>query len=424
MSINSAQTGISGGIVSDGGLVRQAEASLKASRRDTRIDVFRALALLTIFINHVPGTAYEYLTHKNFGFSDSAEAFVLISGMAVGLAYERKFIIGNRLNILLKVWKRSWTLYCAHILLTCFSLALFCFGGLYMHHAELLGYINIGPVMADPAKAFLGIMTLGHQLGYNNILPLYMVLMLFVPLMLWAAQKNMKLLLVLSGALYLFAGWHSIAPHTYPEAGTWFLNPLSWQFLFVIGICGMVWTRRQGHFPQNPMLLTLSIGYLMFSLLWVRFNWWNLDTTFGVLPYDLAGFNKTFLSLPRLLHILALAYVIAAIPGLNNLARVGLHNPLAILGKYSLPIFICGTMLAMMGQVLKQVNPAGGFGYDTLLIATGIMAQFAFAYYLEWLASLKKKSAADAAAHAARAKPAREESAGLLPEAHAAALLK
>ncbi|WP_163363588.1 OpgC domain-containing protein, partial [Enterobacter cloacae] len=45
-------------------------------QRDTRIDVFRALALLTIFINHVPGTVFEHLTHRNFGFSDSAEAFV------------------------------------------------------------------------------------------------------------------------------------------------------------------------------------------------------------------------------------------------------------------------------------------------------------------------------------------------------------
>ncbi|TJV57002.1 MAG: hypothetical protein E5Y18_04765, partial [Mesorhizobium sp.] len=42
------------------------------AQRDTRIDVFRALALLTIFVNHVPGTIFEYVTHKNFGFSDSA----------------------------------------------------------------------------------------------------------------------------------------------------------------------------------------------------------------------------------------------------------------------------------------------------------------------------------------------------------------
>ncbi|RVA11696.1 hypothetical protein EN932_15035, partial [Mesorhizobium sp. M7A.F.Ca.US.002.01.1.1] len=48
------------------------------TERDTRIDVIRALALLTIYVDHVPGTAFEYLTYKNFGFSDAAEVFVLI----------------------------------------------------------------------------------------------------------------------------------------------------------------------------------------------------------------------------------------------------------------------------------------------------------------------------------------------------------
>ena len=36
--------------------------------RDTRIDVLRALALLTIYIDHVPGTLFERLptAYKNF----------------------------------------------------------------------------------------------------------------------------------------------------------------------------------------------------------------------------------------------------------------------------------------------------------------------------------------------------------------------
>ena len=98
-------------------------------QRDTRIDVFRALALLTIFINHIPGTVFENLTHKNFGFSDSAEAFVLISGIAVGLAYGSKFESGTRFLITLKAWRRAATLYCTHILTTIATLAIFCAAG-------------------------------------------------------------------------------------------------------------------------------------------------------------------------------------------------------------------------------------------------------------------------------------------------------
>ncbi|MGO8425896.1 OpgC domain-containing protein, partial [Rhizobium ruizarguesonis] len=52
--------------------------------RDTRLDVLSGVALIMIFINHVPGKIFEYVTTKNFGLSDAAEALVLISGIAVG----------------------------------------------------------------------------------------------------------------------------------------------------------------------------------------------------------------------------------------------------------------------------------------------------------------------------------------------------
>jgi hypothetical protein len=50
--------------------------------------------LVTIFVNHVPSNALEQLTTKNFGFSDAAEAFVLISGVSAALAYGPKFLAG------------------------------------------------------------------------------------------------------------------------------------------------------------------------------------------------------------------------------------------------------------------------------------------------------------------------------------------
>ncbi len=123
------------------------------------------------------------------------------------------------------------------------------------------------------------------------------------------------------------------------------------------------------------------------------------------LPPVLTGFDKTFLSAPRLLHILALAYLIAVVPGLSNIARTAPDHPLAILGKHSLPVFVAGTLLAMVSQVLKQVNP-GGLPYDTLLIATGIVMQFALAYYLEWLPTIGW-GGKGAAAKAKPAEPAR-----------------
>ena len=59
--------------------------------RDPRLDVLRGLCLVMIFINHVPGNALEVLTTRNFGFSDAAEGFVMMSGIAAGIAYGPDF---------------------------------------------------------------------------------------------------------------------------------------------------------------------------------------------------------------------------------------------------------------------------------------------------------------------------------------------
>lgn len=57
--------------------------------RDLRIDFFRGVALLMIFINHVPGNALSALTLKQVALADAAEMFVLIAGYASVLAYGR-----------------------------------------------------------------------------------------------------------------------------------------------------------------------------------------------------------------------------------------------------------------------------------------------------------------------------------------------
>jgi hypothetical protein len=351
--------------------------------RDTRIDVLRALALLTIYVDHVPGTAFESLTYKNFGFSDAAEVFVLISGISVALAYGKKFQSGNRLLASLKMWRRACVLYIAHIVTTMVALAIFCAAAVFAKRPDLLTLINIDPLIKNTPQVMIGIVTLGHQLGYNNILPVYAVLLMMAPVFLLLVSYRPLPALVASCALWLAAGIYQIAPANYPEPGFWFLNPLSWQFLFNIGLATTLHVRRGGTLPINRWLVGAASIYVVGSLIWVHSPLWGQITWFG-LPTVLAGFDKTFLSLPRLLHILALGYLIVALPAVSNLFRTGRDHPLAILGKRSLPVFIAGTVIAMAAQVLKQINP-GGLAYDSLLIAAGTAMQFALAYYLEWL---------------------------------------
>ncbi len=374
-------------------------------QHDTRLDVFRALALLTIYVNHVPGTWAESFTHKNFGFSDSAEAFVLISGIAVGLSYGRRFEPGHRFLQTLKAWRRAGVLYITHIVATVAALAIFAAGAILYAEPELLRQINIGPVVEQTPQALVGIATLGHQLGYNNILPMYAALMLMVPFWLWLSRWSLAATVVASGALWLAAGLLRLGPVEYPNGNIWFLNPLSWQFLFVIGMAATIHVRRGGEIGFSRALAGLAAGYLLLSLLWVTLGWWGAEAALG-LPMVLGEFNKTFLSLPRLLHVLALAYLVAALPALANLARVRASHPLAVLGRHSLPVFVAGTLLAMAAQVAIFVYERGPL-LDTSLLAGGIAAQFALAYWLSYLPEIgwtgrKPASAPSAPPQAAR----------------------
>ena len=67
----------------------------KEHDRDTRVDFFRGVALILIFIDHIPGNVFARLTLTNFGFADAAEVFVLLAGIGAFLAYAKAFAEGS-----------------------------------------------------------------------------------------------------------------------------------------------------------------------------------------------------------------------------------------------------------------------------------------------------------------------------------------
>ena len=200
-------------------------------------------------------------------------------------------------------------------------------------------------------------------------------------------RANLWFTVAVSGLLWLAAGLWQIAPRNYPEPGYWFLNPLSWQLLFVVGAAATLHVRRGGKIPVTPWLVRGAAIYAGISFLWIHSPLWGQVTWFG-LPPVLGGFDKTFLSLSRLTHILSIAYLIVAVPVASRIVERGPCHPLAIMGKRPLPIFIAGTLMSMVAQVVKVLHP-GGVALDGSLIMAGIALQFMLAYCLEWLDGAK-----------------------------------
>lgn len=365
-------------------------AALPPVARDLRLDVFRGLCLVMIFINHVPQTVYELLTSRNFGFSDAAEGFVLMSGVAAGLAYSARFRTGFTWQAVGRVWRRAWTLYMVHAMTSLIALGILSFGALHMDAGELLTRNAFGTFIAKPLSTHIFLPTLIYQIGYVNILPMYMVLLLVAPFMLWLALRRPMLLWVISGAIWFIAGvWNWTFPNERP-GGSWFFNPIAWQFIFCTGL--LIGTQMKAGKRLVPKLRWLQVvtgAFLAFAVVATLYKpaadamgyvLWQVQDM-GV-PRLFTIFDKTIVSAPRLLHILALAYFLSTLDSVRRLSGSAACAPLALLGRNSLPVFALGSMLALCGQVIKTAYPAS-FALDTALIFGGLGLQFLFAWALE-----------------------------------------
>ena len=357
--------------------------------RDLRLDMFRGIALVMIFINHVPGTVYETLTSRNFGFSDAAEAFVFMSGLAAGLAYSNAFRSGNLWLATARVWARARQLYFVHIAITMLSLALFAGAAKWFGLGEVLTKNNIAPIFQQPLSALVGIPLLSHQLGYLNILPLYMIMLLPTPLVMFAGLRKPWLVLAGSVLLWIAAGQWRINIPAFPNPGGWFFNPFSWQLLFVVGLLsGMAMKVGESFIPYQRTLFALAAGFLVFVLCWVKLDlvrsagMWALGRASDLgAPFYLTWFDKAYLALPRLLHALALFYVLGNTPIMHQIAQSVAAAPLRLLGRQGLPVFASGTVLSMALQAIKTAQEPDWIA-DGLMLGGGLVLLWALAWAL------------------------------------------
>lgn len=358
--------------------------------RDHRVDFLRGLALASIFVNHIPGNIWERMTHKNFGFSDAAEIFVLLAGFASVYAYFAAYRRGERFEACLRSWKRAGMLYMCHVVTTIAAIAVFAAASLIFSRAgylyDTIVYLNLKPIFTDPVRAFVGLAATTHQLGYFNILPMYMVLLAILPAMMWLAMRHVGLLVAASITLYLAAAFFGLDMPNYPNQGGWFFNPFAWQILFVTGFVLGIMAKKSQQVPHSKTLVVISGLYCLAAAIWVQFDLW------GLLPYlpenflwahHLILFDKSYVSLPRLLHVLALSYLIMMSPIGDWMKRVPASNMFTSMGRNALPVFCWGSLLSVTGAVIRH-ETGGGWAIDTLLVAAGLALLALLAKALDW----------------------------------------
>ena len=369
------------------------EVTLPPKGRDYRLDLLRGLANWAIFLDHIPNNAVNWITQRNYGFSDAADLFVFISGYTASFVYarimlERGVVIGGT-----RLIKRAWQIYVAHIILFVMYIAEIGYLSQRYKDPSLQNEFNVAGFMHDPAETLYQGLILAFKPVNMDVLPLYILLMVFFPPVLWAMLRRPNLTLAASFLLYLAArhfGWNLRA---YPT-GWWYFNPFCWQLLFVFG----GWFALGGSIESRPLirsraLLVLGGAYLVFALVMTMAG--RFPELAGLMPTWLVEtFNpndKTNLAPYRVLHFIILFFFISRFmardwPGL----QWPVLRPLIKCGQQSLEVFCLGVFLAV-GAHVALVEVSNTIWMQIVVSVIGIALMTLLAYYRSWSKEADKK---------------------------------
>ncbi|MBR0834812.1 OpgC domain-containing protein [Bradyrhizobium manausense] len=373
-------------------------AVLPPKVRDYRLDLLRGFANWAIYLDHIPNNAVNWITQRNFGFSDAADMFVFISGYTASFVYarimiERGFVIGGT-----RLIKRAWQIYVAHIFLLVIYIAEI---GVLSHRyrdPNLENEFNVAGFMADPANTLAHGLTLAFKPVNMDVLPLYILLMACFPLVLWAMLRRPNLTLAASFLLYLSARHFDWNLASYP-AGTWYFNPFCWQFLFVFGGWFALGGASQSRSViRSRALLVAGSAYLAFALLiTLAGRIPELGQCLPTwLPEPFTPNDKTNLAPYRIVHFVVLAFLVTRfMPRDWAGLKWPVFRPMIKCGQQSLEVFCSGIFLAFIAHLLL-VEVSDTVWMQIVVSVAGVTLMTLLAYYRSWSKRVDKAPSAKA----------------------------
>ena len=367
--------------------------------RELRLDLFRGIALWLIFIDHLPPNILTWFTIRNYGFSDATEIFIFISGYTAAFVYgramsERGFLVSSA-----RILKRVWQIYVAHVFLFTIYLAEISYVATRFDnplYAEEMGILDF---LKQPDVTIIQALLLKFRPVNMDVLPLYIVLMLFLAPVLWLMRRTPDIALALSVALYVVTWEFDLYLAAYP-GGFWIFNPFSWQLLFVFGAwCAMGGAQRMSRILSSRFTIALCVAYIVFAFC-VTLTW-HIPQLSSFMPTRLSQWmypiSKTDLDVLRFAHFLALAAVtIYLLPKDWSGLKSKWLKPLILCGQHSLEIFCLGVFLGFAGHFALGEFAGGALMHFAVCIG-GILIMWGAAWMLSWYKRNADKNAAPAA---------------------------
>ena len=352
------------------------------------LDGLRGWCLVFMMITHLHINGDFLLGYLHFNqliFADSAQAFIFLSGLLVGLVGVKQHRRDGVMPMSRRYWSRALELYGWHLglVVAVLTLAWLIPAGWFAWRDWLQHLLVQGDAYAGATAALL------YQPTYLDILPQYILYLLAAPLAVHLVGSGRAgLLLAGSVGLWFIAQLGLEAPlvawmgdtirlsgqHVTLRAA---FNPLAWQLLFVSGLAlGGLLVRGELDpqkllVPGRSLLLQLVCGLLLLSLV-LRLAVPYLLAADPALAEQIRPFeDRQDLGLLRVCSFAGLAFltawVVTAAPSSRQdwLRSLGIfanrllgHPWLSMLGRHSLPVFVYHVLLIYLLRLVD--TQAGG----------------------------------------------------------------
>ena len=286
---------------------------------------------------------------KNFGFSDAAEAFVFLSGVSVSLAYGPTLRKAGFGYLVRRCATRAAKLYLVQIAMVVCSIAIPLAAARVVGDQRIALGQGLSQFINAPVASLVGVAALTYQPNGSTVLALYVVLMLWAPVIIFLASRSPAWAFVASIAVYA-AGRGRLGGDI---DGGWYFNPFAWQLVFAIGIiCALRW--RNGLPRPQRRLVALALAILLGAAILSIRAMGLRAAAFAYLDLD-----KPDLGVMRLAHFLALAYVMSTVavvePWATRMSRIvdsGIGQSFRGVGRNSLLFFALGSVASAGGRSL------------------------------------------------------------------------
>jgi hypothetical protein len=359
-----------------------------APGRDLRLDFFRGLALWFIFLDHVPDNIVSWITVRNYGFSDATEIFVYISGYTAVIAYSRMMLKDGWLRAAVRIYRRVWQLYVAHILLFVAFTAQIAYVSIARDVPRLIEEMQLMGLGENPYRAILEAALLKFRPVNLDVLPLYIVLLAAFPFALPALLRWPWAVIVVSIGLYTVTNHYNWNLPGYPDDKVWFFNPMAWQVVFYSGAVLAVVAPRLALLDRWGRTVTaLAVLYLVFAA-FIALSW-HYNSLERLIPdwfaRQIYPIDKTNLDILRFVHFLAMAWLVRWLVRPNaRFLKWHIFQPIRRCGEHSLQIFCLGTFLAVTAQIIVA-RYEDSIVSQLLVSLGGLIIMSLVAYVANWL---------------------------------------